>query len=215
MMSSDRKYIYYCNSIDSIQEIEIPETVEYIFNHALSGKKYLKNIFVNSGSTVYSSLNGVLVSSNLEELIAYPTGRLNESFTIPSEIKIIKEKSIESDNLKILVVHDNVTKIEYNALSSIPNLESLTIPFIGTDINSSQKWISVIFGGGTNDLNNKGINNGKYLPKNLDTINITREVLVPEYAFYNASNLQTIYINSSVTLNLTLTLKYLSINELI
>ena len=199
VMSSDKKTLYYVNSNDQVTDVTIPAEVEIIKNNALCGKKYIKNIFVENENTKFASIDGCLVNLDSTELIAVPSGRMINEFTVPESVKIIKEHSIQSSYIEKISIHNNVIKIENNALSFVPNLKTIYIPFVGTGKQpSSQRWISAIFGGGQNIENNTGINNGKYLPEKLENVYITNESYIPSFAFYNANRIQNIYINESV-----------------
>ena len=201
LLDINKTVIYYCNSNNDLTTINIPATVNSIYNFALSGRDYIENITVDVDSQYFIENNGVLLSKNGYELIAYPSGKKDKNYTIPSSVLKISKYSLQSKNLEEINIGNTVNIIENNALGNLENLKTLTIPFIGIMRNnesSSQKWISSIFGGGTTTQTNTGINNGLYLPANLKNIIVTNETIIPEMAFYMASNIQTISINEDV-----------------
>ena len=199
VLNSDQTVLYHVNADSDKNEIIIPKQTSVIYRNAISSNHYLKNIKVDDENNYFSSNNGVLLSYNKEVLYSYPSGKSEELFIIPDSVKIIKKHSITSENLKEIIVHNNVVTIENGAMSYIPNLQTITLPFVGTGKqNDSQKWISAIFSNSENIDQNISVNNGYYLPQNLKIVNITNETNISPFAFYNADKIEKITYTSLV-----------------
>lgn len=98
-----------CSGLTSIT---IPNSVTSIGYVAFSGCTGLTSINVASGNNYYSGNNGVLFNKKKTELIRYPAGKSQTSYTIP----------------------DSVTSIRSNAFAGCTGLTSIAIPNSVTSI---------------------------------------------------------------------------------
>ena len=98
-----------CSGLTSIT---IPNSVTSIGYVAFSGCTGLTSINVASGNNYYSGNNGVLFNKKKTELIRYPEGKSQTSYTIP----------------------DSVTSIRSNAFAGCTGLTSIAIPNSVTSI---------------------------------------------------------------------------------
>ena len=113
---------------------------------------------------------------------------------IPDSIyKILNKNFSNLKNLKSITVHSKVTVIQCGAFENCINLESITLPFIGKTATSSypEAHFSYIFGASSYNYKN-------YVPVTLKTVNVTNATSIPEYAFYNCTNIENINLNSKV-----------------
>lgn len=72
---------------------------------------YLVEYNVSEGNDRYSSMEGVLYNKKKTELIAYPKGKTNSNYTVPSSVTIIKKSVYFNSNLTTINLN-NVTGIE-------------------------------------------------------------------------------------------------------
>lgn len=72
---------------------------------------YLVEYNVSEGNDRYSSIEGVLYNKKKTELIAYPKGKTNSNYTVPSSVTKIKESVYFNSNLTTINLN-NVTGIE-------------------------------------------------------------------------------------------------------
>jgi len=87
----------------------------------------LKKIYTNNNS-LYSNIDGVLVSKDMKELVVYPSGKLETSYIIPSSIENIKSYSFDNTrNLSSLIIPKNVTNIEEYGILRNSTLTKLQI----------------------------------------------------------------------------------------
>jgi hypothetical protein len=94
---------YNCNKLTSIA---IPETVTSIGDMVFCLGKNLTEINVDESNSKYCSEDGILFNKDKTEIICYPAGKTETSYTIP----------------------DSVTKIENGAFSDCSNLTSIEFP---------------------------------------------------------------------------------------
>ena len=86
------------------------------------------NINVDINNKNYSSKNGVLYNKNKTELIRYPAGKADTSFTIPNTVNIIKEGAFRSCGyLKSVTIPDSVTDIGRYAFSYCTDLSKISM----------------------------------------------------------------------------------------
>ena len=126
---------YGCRSLTSIT---IPRDAEFHTFPIFGGCTALKSINVDSASKNYTSENGVLFSKSKSELIAYPAGKTDSSYTIPSGVKKLGFYSFENcTTLKSINIPSSVTSIDAHAFENCTNLKSINIPSSVTSIGSS------------------------------------------------------------------------------
>ena len=114
---------YYCTSLTSIT---IPDSVTSIEDFGCTS---LTEINVDSNNRNYSSKDGVLFNYNKTELIKYPSGKTQVSYTIPNSVKRIGGYAFaESDSLTSVIIGNNVTSIGDEAFSACTSLTNVTIP---------------------------------------------------------------------------------------
>ena len=153
------KYAY--NGCKSLTSITIPDSVTSIGDYAFSGCTSLTGIDVEVGNNNYTSVNGVLFNKDKTELICYPAGKTDKSYTIPNSVTRIDNgafrsctslKSITIPNsvtsigdsafywctsLTSIMIPDSVTSIGYDAFCGCSSLTSITIPDSVTSIGDS------------------------------------------------------------------------------
>ncbi|MCM1330557.1 MAG: leucine-rich repeat domain-containing protein [Ruminococcus sp.] len=186
----------------SLTSITIPNSVTYIGDMVFTGCTSLTSINVDENNTSYSSLGDVLFSNDLSNLIQYPAGLIEKSYTIPNSVVSIETcafyncKSLTSitipdsvetmgshvfhgcTGLTSITIPDSVTSIVNETFHGCTSLASITIPDSVTSIGDSA------FSGCTS----------------LTSITIPDSVtFIGWYAFHNCISLTSITIPDSVT----------------
>ena len=91
----------------------IPNSVTSIGDEAFSGCSSLTSVDVAAGNPNYISENGVLFNKAKTELIQYPAGKLDTSYTIPNSVTSISEGAFEDcAALTSITIPDSVTSID-------------------------------------------------------------------------------------------------------
>ena len=124
---------YGCTSLTSVT---IPDSVTIIDDCAFYICTSLESITVGENNADYSSINGVLFNKDKSELICYPAGMKNKSYTVPDGVTTICDSAFEFCLLTSVIIPDGVTTIGDRAFCNCKLITSVTIPDSVTTIDS-------------------------------------------------------------------------------
>ena len=114
---------------DSLVTIAIPASVTGIGREVFYSCDSLSSIDVSENNNCYCSENGVLFNKDKTELIQYPSGNPDTSYSIPNIVSIIYQYAfLQCKSLKSIVIPNSVKTIGYSAFWHCKSLESITIP---------------------------------------------------------------------------------------
>ncbi len=138
-------------SSDFLEKVTVPDTVKRIWRGAFSGCgslksvniprsvteigpmpfelcKSLRTIDVDPENPAYVSMGGALVDRESGTLIAYPLGRKDPKFTVPSSVEVVGACAFKgARNLKTLVLPLSVKEIGSHAFSGCDSLRTVTV----------------------------------------------------------------------------------------
>ena len=167
---------YHCTSLTSVT---IPDSVTSIGDYAFSDCTSLTSINVDENNENYCDINGILFNKDKTELIQYPIGKTDISYTIP----------------------DSVTSIGWDAFYGCESLTSITIPNSVTSIGGSAfSWCtsltSITIGNSVTSIGSYAF----YNCESLTSVTIGNSVTsIGGFAFYNCASLTSATIGNSVT----------------
>ena len=122
---------------DHITTINIPASVTNIEGGAFRRCTALLNFEVSEDSQDFSTSNGVLFDSLKTKLIAYPAGKSDTTYTIPSSVDVIGYSAFAYVfNLENVTIPNGVIEIGASSFYTCPSLTSLTIPGSVTTIGT-------------------------------------------------------------------------------
>jgi hypothetical protein len=188
----------------SIKKATIPAGATSIGKSAFDGCANLKEINVAKENTAYSSADGVLFNKDATELITYPAGKTDTSYTVPSTVKTIATVSFCScGNIQSIVIPDSVEVIGYRAFDGCTNLENITIgsgvSSIKTDAFNRTKYYTE-----SSNWDNDILYIGEYLIASQSSISGDIEIkdttrVIADSAFSGHDSITSVKIPASVT----------------
>lgn len=97
----------------SLTTVTIPKSVTDSGANSFVGCESLTEILVKQGNTNYISENGILYTKDKTELVAYPIGKKDKEFDVPTYVTKLGWGAFDgSKNLEKIVVPSSVTEIE-------------------------------------------------------------------------------------------------------
>ncbi len=123
---------------DALTSIAIPYSVTNIQDQAFRGCNSLNSINVDSENPNYTSVDGVLFNKEATELIQYPAGKNNTSYSIPNSVTSIGAYAFyDCNNLTSVEIPNSVTLIGWGAFCGCEGLTSITVPNTVTSIGTT------------------------------------------------------------------------------
>ena len=187
---------------DGLTSITIPDSVTSIGYSAFEDSIGLTSINVASNNNCFSSNNGVLFNKKKTELIGYPEGKSQTSYTIPNSVTSIGKRAfIYCSSLTSITIPDSVTSIGEDAFWGCAGLTSITIPnsvtSIGDDAFKDCTGLkSITIGNSVTSIGGGAF----YNCTGLTSITIPNSVTSIGYAaFFDCTGLTSIIIPNSVT----------------
>ena len=121
------------HSCTSLDEIYIPDNTIIEYYNPMTGSLFvncnsLKNINVSNENINYTTIDGILFSKDRSVLIGYPPGRIDATYEVSIETKVIGAGAFQTcNNLKRIFISEGVTDIEAASVDA-ENIELITIP---------------------------------------------------------------------------------------
>ena len=126
---------YAFASCSSLEELVIPASIENIEYNVFNRCSSLTNIKVNENNKTYCDDTGILFTKDKKEIICYPAGKVEETYTISGEVTNIRKGAfVRNKYLTKIIIQEGVTSIGWYAFEYCYNLISIEIPDSVTDI---------------------------------------------------------------------------------
>lgn len=137
-----------------LTEVNLSANITYVSPEAFKHCWNLDNITVDKDNTVYSSLDGYLLTADKETLVLFPPGKANSKFTLlPPSITTIGDYAFyDCSKLENVIIPNKVAAIGKRAFGLCTNLNTIT--FLSDQVidpaNIDQEPNSMSFDDGTN-----------------------------------------------------------------
>lgn len=116
-------------SFDSvIKTISLPASLQYVGEQSFLSSENIVSVTVADNNNYYSSLDGILYNKEKTELIYYPKGKTDESFTAPKTVKVICDNAFYQTSVKNVVLPEGLEIIGNSAFWSNKTLQSINLP---------------------------------------------------------------------------------------
>ncbi len=117
------------NGCTGLTEIFIPANVTSIGNWCFGGCSSLTGISVSSDNAAYASVDGVLFNKEITELVMYPFGKPDTSYSVPSGVTVIDDYAFyECNNVRDVILPAGLTEIGSSSFWYCSSLTSINIP---------------------------------------------------------------------------------------
>jgi ABC-type tungstate transport system substrate-binding protein len=113
----------------SLESIFVPASVSIIEPGAFMHCNKLPAIDVETSSPYFKSVDGVLFNKSLTDLVEYPAGKLNTTYTIPETVTSINSNAFwDCQKIISLVIPGSVKSIKSGAFTGCAGLTSIELP---------------------------------------------------------------------------------------
>lgn len=114
---------------NSITTIYLPASIKFIDSVVFENCYKLTEIIVDPENDNYMSVDGILYSKDMTDLLAYPASKEGTSYTVPETVDNIWASAFAGNKyLSEINIGENVKNIANNAFSLCESLKSVTIP---------------------------------------------------------------------------------------
>lgn len=125
------------SSMLAIDIVDIPKSVVDIDPSAFSDSTTITIFTVASGNPVYKSEKGVMYSKDGKTLLHYPSGKLEEKYTVSNTVQKIGDYAFSNcEDLYSVTLPETITEIGAYAFSGCDKLNKVNIPESVTAIGS-------------------------------------------------------------------------------
>lgn len=97
-----------------------------VSNRDFEGCNNLMNIYVNSGNSYYTSIDGVLYSKDKSTLEMFPTGRIG-SYSIPANVSSVGSMAFKYTNIEELTIPNSLYNFDDDFLGDCTKLTSIKV----------------------------------------------------------------------------------------
>ncbi|MCL1904169.1 MAG: leucine-rich repeat domain-containing protein [Oscillospiraceae bacterium] len=203
-----------------IKSIVINNNVYEINANSFNGCTSLTDLSVENNNKFFSCVDGVLFNKKQTQLIRYPEGKSQTSYTIPDDVSVIEDSAFYGTQIKELTINSkeiknmkfqNMNKLEKIFISNtVKNIDSFEIEdcpkFNTLEINmpkisknafkSIEELKTLIIGEFVSEIGEDAF----YGCLNLEKVEIGKTLkIIKEYAFAYCNSLTSIEIPDSVT----------------
>lgn len=114
------------SSCKKLTDITIPAAVEVIEDDVFSECPNISNFYVDEDNKTYHSVEGVLLTADMRELLLYPCGNPREEYIVPEGVEIIRVFAAATcNNLKTVTLSSTVTELMEGAFYTCEALEKV------------------------------------------------------------------------------------------
>jgi hypothetical protein len=185
----------------SLTNISIPSSVRFIGERAFGGCSSLAAISIDSLNSVYTSLDGVVLSKDRSSLVVYPPGK-HGAYVVPGGITSIANYAFSGcEYLTDISIAPSVTNIGINAFEHCSALSSIKIPnevasLGGFAFSDCTGLTNILLGSGVTTIGIWTFDHCTSLTKVLIPENVTS---IENGAFGDCMSLTDVVIGSGVT----------------
>ena len=198
------KYAFYgCKSLSKLNSdvdgvIEIPEKIKEINDYTFYNCSVISEIKLSQNV----ELIGDYAFSGCSNIVKFNSNNPYE-LVLPNECGIVESYAFSGmKQIKTVIFPNSLYSIGSNCLGGMTSLETLSVPYI-SDNSDSKLGIGRMFtysSSSVTGMYSGGASSSYYrVPNTLTTINVTRQSVIPDYAFYNMTKVLEINLLSGAS----------------
>ncbi len=182
-----------------LTSISIPASVVSVGESALRCPN-LSEIIVAEDSKYLTSVDNVLFTKDMSELVCYPAAKEESSYVIPSEVKKIANYAFALSALNEIVFPEELTEIGEFAFVSSYNIKNITLPDSLISIGCGAFYDchaleSANFGSKLQIISDQAF----YYCRELVSVKFPEDIKkIGEFSFYSCGKLESVYIPDSI-----------------
>lgn len=178
----------------SLAEIHLPSTIKSVEPDSFDSCIDLQSIIVNGDNNYFKSIDGVLFNSAATDLIQYPIGKSDKSYTIPETVTQISGSAFKDCNLESVIFPENLKTISDYAFAFCDKLTSINLPkkleVIGEGAFEYCKFDSVVIPKSVTKIGNFPFM-GNFELQEITIYTQTDDI--GRYIFYSCKNISEVY----------------------
>ena len=116
--------LYKCKNLKTVK---IPADVTSVGDGSFLDCTSIEKFSVASGNDTYCTKDGILYSKDMTELVCFPRGRKDESFSVPVGVTKISGEALSRTKIKTLKLPSTLREIGDYAFAEMP-IESIDLP---------------------------------------------------------------------------------------
>ena len=106
----------------SLKSISLPASICVVNDSAFAGCKSLERVEISSDNSKFVSVDGILYSKDMSEIVIYPPAHLQDCYTIPDSVNHLHSELFDNCiNLREIYIHDYVS-MEPKTFHNCPTL---------------------------------------------------------------------------------------------
>ncbi|MBQ6707971.1 MAG: Ig-like domain-containing protein [Clostridia bacterium] len=124
--------------LPKLETVYIEKGVEGIDSNPFDFSLYIKKYVVSEENENYISIDGALFTKDKKELIEYPSGKEQKSYTVPAGVTTIRSGAVENSHyIETIILPEGLIKLDNYAIDDCPNLKSVYVPDSATGFGKS------------------------------------------------------------------------------
>ena len=124
--------------LTGLTEVTIPKSVTRIDGSVFADCYNMSGITVEEGNPNYVSIDGVLFTKDLTELMCYPTGKTGNEYEIPKGVQKVRYWAFSGNPyLQRVVLPDTVTAVSEDSFYACETLTDVTVPASVSEIGEA------------------------------------------------------------------------------
>lgn len=111
----------------TLLSVDLPASIKKVDSGAFIGCLAMKSINIEAGNEAYTSVDGVLMSGDKTQLVAFPGG-ITEGYTVPAYVKSVNGEAFHDALVGSVELSEGVESVGRYAFGGCSQLKEVTIP---------------------------------------------------------------------------------------